>query len=116
MKSENVQIKKFKVWSVGKVFLVIGLIMGIFQGISLGFAAQQTLAASPEIATMSFTDSQVAGNAQAIFGLAIIKLGYWSVLVMPIAMAIMYFIGGVVLALIYNLVARYIGGIKLVLD
>jgi len=116
MKKEVREVKKIKVWSAGKVFLVLGLIMGLLQGISLGFAAQQTRIANPEIATMSFTDAQVAGNAQAMLGLMLIKLGYWSIVVMPVLMALMYFLGAIIIALIYNLVARYVGGIKLVLD
>ena len=116
MRSEVKEIRKLKVWSVGKVLLIIGLIMGLLQGISLGFAAQQTRIASPDVASMSFTDSQVAGNAQAMLGLMLIKLGYWTILVMPILMAILYFLGGIILALIYNLVARFVGGIKVVLD
>jgi len=116
MKSEVREVKKIKVWSAGKVFLVLGLIMGLLQGISLGFAAKQTLLTNPEVATMSLTDSQVAGNAQAMLGLMLIKLGYWSILVMPVLMAIMYFLGAMILALIYNLIAKYMGGIKIVLD
>jgi hypothetical protein len=116
MKSEIREVRKVKVLSAGKVFLVLGLIMGLLQGISLGFAAKQTLLANPDLATMSLTDSQVAGNAQAMLGLFLIKLGYWSILVMPILLGIMYFLGAMILALIYNLIAKYIGGIKVVLD
>lgn len=116
MKSEVREVRKVKVLSAGKVFLVLGLIMGLLQGISLGFAAKQTLDTNPEVATMSFTDAQVAGNTQAMLGLMLIKLGYWSILVMPVLMAIMYFLGAVILSWLYNSVAKYMGGIKLVLD
>jgi hypothetical protein len=116
MKSEVVELKKLKVWSVAKVLLVIGLILGLLQGISLSFAAQQTLLTNPELSSMSFSDEQVVGNAQAMLGLGLIKLGYWNILVMPIALAMLYFLGGIISALIYNLIARYIGGIKIVLN
>jgi len=116
MKSETRELKKFKILSVGIVFVVIGLIMGLLQGISLGVAAHQTKLASPEVVSMSFSDAEIAGNAQAIFGLLLIKMGYWSILIMPIVFAVLYFVGAVIIAWIYNLVARYVGGIKVVLD
>jgi hypothetical protein len=115
MKSEVLEVKKIKVLSVAKVFLFVGLILGLLQGISLGIAAKQTLLTNPELASMSFTDAQVAGNAQAMLGLGLIKLGYWNLLIMPIALALLYSLGGIISALIYNLIARYAGGIKLVL-
>jgi uncharacterized membrane protein len=116
MKSEIREIRKINVLSVGKVLLVLGLIMGLLQGISLGFAAKQTLLTNPDLAAMSLTDPQVAGNAQAMLGLFLIKLGYWSILVMPILLGLAYSLGAMILALIYNLISRYIGGVKLVLD
>ena len=115
MKSEVLELKKIKIMSVAKVFLIVGLILGILQGISLSIAANQTLLTNPELATMSFTDDQVAGNAQAMLGLGLIKLGYWNLLIMPIALAVLYSLGGIISALIYNVIARYAGGIKVVL-
>lgn len=114
MKSEILEIKKLKVWSVAKVFLFIGLIFGLIYGLNISLAARQTLLVNPELATMSFTDEQVLGNAQAMFGLGLIKMGYWNILVMPIALAVLYSLGGLIIALVYNLIAKYIGGIKLV--
>jgi len=116
MKSEIREIKKIKVWSVGKVFLIIGLIMGLLQGITYSLQAQQLMIANPEIATMSFADVSAAGNTQAMLGFWVIKLGYWLVLIMPITLAVLYFLGAMLGALIYNLVARWMGGIKVVLN
>lgn len=116
MKSKISEIKKFKVLSVGIVFLVIGVVLGIFQGISLGLAAKQTLMENPSLEYTSFNDDSIYGNPQAILGLGLIKLGYWNILVMPIALGVMYFLGGLLISFLYNLTAKYFGGIKIVLD
>jgi hypothetical protein len=34
---------------------------------------------------------------------------------MPIALAVLYSLGGIISALLYNVIARYAGGIKVVL-
>ena len=110
------EIKKFKVLSVANVLLVMVLIFCLIYGINISLAEKQTLMINPELDSMSFADEQDAGNPQAVLGLALIKLGYWNIIVMPIALAILYFLGGALIALIYNLIARYIGGIKAVLN
>ena len=125
MKTEVREIKKIKVWSVAKVFLVIGLIVGFFYGISLFIGAQQTLSAYPDMATMSFADASKNLDlstyssqqiAQMYLGFIFIKLGYWNILLMPIALALLYSLGGIISALVYNLIARYLGGVQVVLD
>lgn len=125
MKAEVREIKKLKVWSVAKVFLVIGLIIGFFYGISLAIGAQQTLGAYPDMATMSFADmsqeidvSSYSSQqiAQMYLGFILIKFGYWNILLMPVVFALLYSLGGIISSLLYNLIARFIGGIKIVLD
>lgn len=39
--------------------------------------------------------------------------GYWAILIFPVSAFISGFISGIVVALIYNFVARYTGGIEL---
>lgn len=116
MKSKTSEIKKFNIWSVARIFVVIGVVIGLLQGISFGLAAQQTRIVSPQVASMSFSDVEIAGNPEAMMGLALIKVGYWAILIMPIVMAVIYSLGGMLSALIYNLIAAYWGGIKVVLN
>jgi hypothetical protein len=122
MKTELKEITKLKVWSVAKVFLVLGAILGLLSGINFALGAHATLTQYPDMATMSF--SELSGQlgdsgytAQQIYqtyaSLLLIKLSYWNILIMPIAFAVMYLVGGVILALLYNLIARYTGGIKM---
>ncbi|MEI7718706.1 MAG: DUF3566 domain-containing protein [archaeon] len=126
MKSEVREIKKVKVWSFAKVLLIFGLILGLLYGVNLALAAQKTIAVYPDIATTSFTGLQqyaqtIASStqqdvSQTYMSLILIWLGYWNILIMPILLAILYFLGGIIAALIYNLIARYVGGVKVVLN
>jgi small basic protein len=116
MKSELKEIKKLNILSVAKVALILGVIIGIIQGIIMGFSVQQMIANYPDLANMSFSDDSVAGNSQMILSLVLIKLGWWNIVVMPIFLAIAWWIGALISACIYNFIARKFGGIKLELD
>lgn len=116
MKTELREIKRINVLSIAKVFLIFGLIMGLFQGISYAYTAKQTVAAYPEVASMTITDAQATGGSQAVIMLVVVKIGWWSLLIMPIAIAIFSWIGAVVSAWIYNMIAKKAGGIKVTLD
>jgi len=116
MKTELKELKKFNALSVAKVFLIFGVIMGFVQGILYGYSAQQTIAQYPEVVSMTFADAQTAGGSQAVTMLMVVKLGWWSILLMPIFFGIFMWLGGIVSAWLYNVVARKFGGIKLKLE
>ncbi len=86
------ELKKFDVLSVGKVFGLFGFVVSIIQMIFL-----KLISVNPALALQY-------GIGASDFTFRIIVLGIVS------ATAI-YFISGLVVALIYNLVARYVGGV-----
>ena len=81
----KVEWKSFDVVSVGKILAVIWAIIGFFYGLMFASVASFV----PELAG---------------FGIA-------SIVIMPIMFAIMGFIGGIICAFIYNIVAGKVGGI-----
>jgi hypothetical protein len=106
-------VKKVGVLSVARVALVFGIILGIVQGIIYGISAQQMLVQYPQIATMSLADAQAAGGSSAVLTLMTVRLGWWNILAMPVVAAIYLWIAGALVALIYNLIAKVFGGVKI---
>jgi hypothetical protein len=92
-----IEIKKLGVISVGKMlgllYAILGLIFGaIFSCVSL-------------IGAMAaFTES--GGEALGLL------FGVGSIIFLPIIYGLMGFVTGLVVALIYNLIARFVGGIE----
>ncbi len=93
----TIEMKKFDVMSVAKILAVLGAIIGFIFGL---LAAAGTSA----IAGML---SMIPGAAGMVGGIAI-----YMIVVMPIMMAIQGFIGGAIVAFLYNIVADKIGGIE----
>jgi hypothetical protein len=83
---------------LGTLYVAVGFVFGlIFSLISvLGMAIG---AGSGEI-----------GGGQALFGML---FGIGAVIILPIFYGIMGFLGGLLMAALYNLVARVVGGIEL---
>lgn len=91
------ELKKIGVLSVGRVFGVFGLIVSALQMIVL-----KIISINPTFA------SQYGINAtQFTFGFVALTI---------FSATVAYFISGLVVALIYNLVAKRLGGIELDLD
>ena len=86
------ELKKFNVLSVGKVFGLFGFVVSIIQMIFL-----KLISVNPAFALQY-------GINPSDLTFSIIVLGI-------ITATAVYFISGLVVALIYNLVARYVGGI-----
>jgi len=84
--------------SLAKITLLFGLLYGIITGISSAvlYAKVDVLAA---------TGQQISAM--------ITTLGYWSLIIWPIAYAIIYFVLGVLAAVFYNLFSSWVGGVKL---
>ncbi|NOY43427.1 MAG: hypothetical protein GXP26_16530 [Planctomycetes bacterium] len=90
-------IKKIEAFSCGKVlgalYALAGLIFGgIFSLISL---------------------VGVAGAAQGADGVAPMLFGLGAIIILPVMYGIMGFIGGIIGAALYNVVASVVGGIEL---
>jgi len=49
-------------------------------------------------------------------GLFPINIGIWSIVLFPIGNGVLGFIGGAISALIYNLIAKIVGGIEIELE
>jgi hypothetical protein len=92
----KVTVKKFDVYSVAKVYAVIGVVIGFFIGLMIAIFAGLGSAASD---TMGFP------------GVGLVGMGVAAIVVAPIVYGIMMFISGAVSALIYNFVAQKIGGV-----
>ena len=93
--------------SVGKIAAFLYGIIGLFIGAVIAvFALFSGLAAGTAGA-----GSEVEGPAAAfgaLFGVA----GIAAIIIAPLLYAFMGFIGAVIMALIYNIVARIVGGIQ----
>lgn len=81
----------------GVMFLVIGLIFGVLYGVIMGVAGAVTMAAGEEEGAM------------------FLILGAVSLFGFPILYAVMGFLMGALMAWAYNLAARHIGGLEVVL-
>jgi hypothetical protein len=97
MTSTTYTIKQFGVISVGKFFAVFGLVWGFFAGIILA-------AGLGGIGTV--LGSHTLGFGAGLFGL----------IFMVIIGGIIGFIGGAIVAIIYNIVLGAMGGVELDLE
>jgi len=91
------ELKKIGVLSLAKIAGLFGVIYGLISGILVTILYAQAVKV-PEIA------SQLG---------VINQLGYSSIIVLPLLYGILYFLAGIVTAFIYNLLAKYVGGIEL---
>ena len=89
-----VEIKKFDVMSVAKIYAVILAVIGFIEG--LLFALIGGLLST-------------VGTGGAAVGLG---FGIAGIIILPIVFAIMGFIAGAIGAFVYNIVAGAVGGIK----
>lgn len=94
-------IKKLGLLSVAYVACIFYAIVGLFEGIMMAVQINNPAVAS----TLDSTVLSVLSG-----------LGWWLVLIMPIVFAIIGFIMGILLALIYNLIVKFTGGLKVKLE
>jgi hypothetical protein len=103
--SEKKEIKKIGVLSAGKVIGVLYLALGIIIGVPLACVALffSSIFASSGIDTDTAGAFLVSGvGGAAVYGICV-----------PIIYGVTGFIGGAIMALIYNIVAGFMGGIEL---
>ncbi len=89
-------IKRFDVISVGKIYGMLGVIMGAIVGIIF--------------LLLAFIGFPLGGASSSIL------LGLFSLILYPIFLGIGGFINGVIIAFLYNVAANWIGGVKVDLE
>jgi hypothetical protein len=93
--SNKMQIKNIDILSAGKIFGAIGVLIGLLLGLFLS--------------SIAFTGFTAFGGGFADLS-AVISI--WAMLLGPAITGILNFIGGIIMALIYNLCAVIVGGIR----
>ena len=101
-------IRRFGVFSVAKIYgllmFVIGLIIGVLYGLFLILFGAAMSAIAPN------------GDAALAGGVSTVVLGVAMMIGFPIMYGVMGFIGGTISAVVYNLAAGMIGGVKFELE
>ncbi len=98
----KLRIKKMGVWSLMKMYGIVGLIIGLLIGIPYGLV----------IIVFSLLGASFGSNEALAIGGGGIVMGIVVMIVIPIAYAVFGLIGGAFAALIYNLFAMIAGGIE----
>ena len=96
-----VVLKRVGVMSVAKIFAVLSAIVGLIEGIA--FAAIGSMMSG------SLLGDMLSGTPMGMLGL----FGYTAIIIFPVTGAISGFVGGAIVAFLYNLVATKIGGIEM---
>lgn len=100
----KLRIRKLGVLSVAKLYAVMGLAMGLLIGVPYGLIA---------IIFALIGAGGAGGEAGLIIGGGGIVIGIVMMIFIPIAYALMMFVGGAIGALIYNLFAAIVGGVEI---
>ena len=94
-------IQKLGILSTAQIISIFYAIFGLFNGIAMALqVSNPTLSASMDPTILEPLSS----------------LGWWLVLIFPIVFALIGFLGGLVISLLYNLIAKFTGGIKVKLE
>ena len=100
-------IRRFSVFSVAKIQGLLAFVIGLLIGIIYGLFFMIFGAAMSSLAPR---DSQVMGGAGAIV------IGLVIMIAVPVFYGILGFIGGAIGALVYNLAAGVVGGVRFELE
>ena len=100
-------IRRFGVFSVAKMQSLLGFVIGLIIGVIYGLIFMIFGAA---ITAMAPGGDQTAG------GIGTVVIGLLFMIGFPIVYAVMGFIGGAIAALVYNMAAGVVGGIKFDLE
>ena len=101
-------IRRFNVFSVAKIQGFLTFVIGLLIGVIYGFAFMIFGAAISSLAPQ--------GDSQAMGGVGAIVIGLVIMIAVPILYGILGFIGGAIGALVYNLAAGVVGGVKFELE
>lgn len=94
-----VVLKRVGVMSVAKIFAVLSAIVGLIEGIVLAGLG-------------SMMGDMLSGTPVGMLGMSGM-FGYTAIIMFPVGGAILGFVGGAIIALLYNIVAGKIGGIEM---
>ncbi len=92
------EIKKLNILSVAKISAIFGLVLGIIAGIYTSLIIPAMLSADPTLAEQA----NIPGNFYL-----------YTLVLVPIIYIIICFLSGLIGAALYNLFAKWIGGIKI---
>lgn len=98
-------LKNIGVLSCGKVLGALYALLGLLIGLPIAFFSL--------IGAIVSTGSPQSGSEGLIFGTL---FGVGAVIFLPIFYGILGFVGGIISALLYNLIARLVGGIELEIE
>ena len=101
-------IRRFNVFSVAKIQGFLGFVIGLLIGVVYGLIFMIFGAAISSLAPQA--------DSQAMGGVGAIVIGLIIMIAVPIFYGILGFIGGAIGALVYNLAAGVVGGLKFELE
>jgi hypothetical protein len=101
-------IRRFNVFSVAKIQGFLGFVIGLLIGVVYGLIFMIFGAAISSLAPQ--------GDSQAMGGVGAIVIGLIIMIAVPVFYGILGFIGGAIGALVYNLAAGVVGGVKFELE
>lgn len=101
-------IRRFNVFSVAKIQGFLGFVIGLLIGVVYGLVFMIFGAAISSLAPQS--------DSQAMGGVGAIVIGLIIMIAVPVFYGILGFIGGAIGALVYNLAAGVVGGLKFELE
>jgi hypothetical protein len=106
------EIKKVGLMSAAKIAMLFGVLVGLIQGVLMG---QMSMQYAREGITLSISDAfqYIAMDPTAGATPLFIALGWWSIIIAPILMGIGYFVSGIILAWLFNMFVKLVGGVKL---
>lgn len=104
----EMMIRRFSVLSVAKMYSLLLFVVGLIIGVLYGLAFMIFGAAMSTFATR--------GEGQAAGGISSIIIGVVIMIAFPIFYAVVGFIAGAIGALIYNMAAGVVGGVKFELE
>jgi len=93
------EIQRIGVWSLSKLYAVIGAIVGLIAGIFIAVIGM----------IISSAVSSTAGTSAVV---PFAGFGIFSIILLPIIYGVLGLISGAVGAVVYNLVAKMIGGME----
>ncbi len=100
-------IKRFSVFSVAKIQGLLGFVIGLLIGVIYGLFFMMAGAFMSSLAPRG--DGQFAGVSSVVIGLVMM-------IAIPVFYGILGFIGGCIGALVFNLAAGVVGGIRFELE
>lgn len=94
------ELKKISALSVAKISLIFGILIGLFGGIVIAVSSKALSA--EEISAIPVAYQYLTG--------------WKAILIMPLLYGIIYFLAGLIIPSLYNLIVRWTGGITFELN